>query len=155
MTIRWPRFLTPTNLSQIIKTQKNPITALQIFHSAKTLYPQYRHNGPVYATMVQILAASNLLPQLKSLLHQMKSEPCQFKDSIFATSIKAFANAGLSTMPSPSTTPYPSTIASTGLIPLTPFSRFSLLRGGSRVLTTCLWKVPSGMSSCRPALSMR
>ncbi|CAK8564167.1 unnamed protein product [Lathyrus sativus] len=48
MSIRWPRVLNPTQLSQIIRTQKNPLKALKIFNIAKSKYPKYSHNGPLF-----------------------------------------------------------------------------------------------------------
>ncbi|KAF6136236.1 hypothetical protein GIB67_001645 [Kingdonia uniflora] len=96
VVIRWPRFLTPTQLSQIIRNQNNPLTALQIFHYSKTKYPNYKHNGPVYTTMINILANSDRLSEMKSLLHEMKHDSsCQFNESIFVTAINAYSNAGL------------------------------------------------------------
>ncbi|KAM7279835.1 hypothetical protein ACFE04_006969 [Oxalis oulophora] len=93
--IRWPRFLTPTHLSQIISTQKNPLTALQIFNQAKDKYPQYRHNGPVFATMIDILANSGRVNEMREVINQMKEEFCPCKDSVFVTAIKTYASSGL------------------------------------------------------------
>ncbi|OVA14636.1 Pentatricopeptide repeat [Macleaya cordata] len=93
--IRWPRFLTPTQLSQIIRDQKNPLTALQIFNEATSRFPNYRHNGPVYSTIINTLANSGLLPQMKDVIHQMKQDSCECKDSIFTTAIKTYAKAGM------------------------------------------------------------
>ncbi|XVF68106.1 hypothetical protein PTKIN_Ptkin10aG0176500 [Pterospermum kingtungense] len=95
MSVRWPRILTPTHLSQIITTQKNPLTALQIFNQAKQKYPNYRHNGPVYATMINILGSSGRLSEMKQVINQMKDDSCGCKDSVFAGAIKTFASAGM------------------------------------------------------------
>ncbi|KAK0582921.1 hypothetical protein LWI29_031176 [Acer saccharum] len=95
MSVRWPRLLSPTHLSQIIKKQKNPLTALQYFNEAKIKYPNYRHNGPVYAIMIGILANSNRITEMKEVVNQMKEDSCECKDVVFATVIKTYANAGL------------------------------------------------------------
>ncbi|KAL5859446.1 hypothetical protein ACOSQ4_000742 [Xanthoceras sorbifolium] len=95
MSVRWPRLLTPTHLSQIIKKQKNPLTALRIFNEAKIKYPNYRHNGPVYANMIGILANSNRITEMKEVVNQMKEDTCECKDVVFATVIKTYASAGL------------------------------------------------------------
>ncbi|XP_071717089.1 pentatricopeptide repeat-containing protein At1g05600 [Rutidosis leptorrhynchoides] len=95
MNIRWPRVLTPTHLSQIIQNQKNPIKALHIFNEAKNKYPDYCHNGPVYATMINILSTSNLMVEMKQVINQMKEDSCQCQDSVFTTSIKAYAKSGM------------------------------------------------------------
>ncbi|KAK9279213.1 hypothetical protein L1049_012891 [Liquidambar formosana] len=95
MNIRWPRLLTPTHLSQIIRNQKNPSTALQIFNEAKFKYPNYRHNGPVYATIMDILGNSDRISEMKEVIDQMKEDSCECKDSVFASAIKTYARAGL------------------------------------------------------------
>ncbi|KAK8494925.1 hypothetical protein V6N12_033800 [Hibiscus sabdariffa] len=95
MIIRWPRILTPTQLSQIISTQKNPLTALQIFNQAQQKYPSYRHNGPVYATMINILGNSGRILEMKQVIDQMKDDSCECKDSVFVGAIKTFASAGM------------------------------------------------------------
>ncbi|XP_077243082.1 tetratricopeptide repeat (TPR)-like superfamily protein [Tasmannia lanceolata] len=95
MSFRWPRILTPSYLSQLIIHQKNPLTALQIFNSAKSKYPTYKHNGPIYATMIHILGTSNHFSEMKDIINQMKDDPCQCNDSVFANAIKTYAKAGL------------------------------------------------------------
>ncbi|KAJ4728027.1 putative Pentatricopeptide repeat-containing protein [Melia azedarach] len=95
MSVRWPRLLTPTHLSQIIQKQKNPLKALQIFKEANKKYPNYRHNGPVYASMIDILANTNRITEMKEVIDQMKEDSCECKDSVFATAIKTYARAGL------------------------------------------------------------
>ncbi|KAJ4965505.1 hypothetical protein NE237_017354 [Protea cynaroides] len=93
--MRWPRFLTPVNLSQLIRKQKNPLTAFQIFNEAKSRYPNYHHNGPVYAIMINILGNAGRFSELKDLIEQMKSESCESKDSVLANAIKIYAKADL------------------------------------------------------------
>ncbi|CAN6576955.1 unnamed protein product [Malus baccata var. baccata] len=95
MSIRWPRLLTPTHLSQIIRKQKNPLTALQIFTQVKSKYPNYRHNGPVYATMISILGNSGRIAEMKDVINTMKNDSCECKDAVFAIAIKTYAQAGL------------------------------------------------------------
>ncbi|XP_016649638.1 PREDICTED: pentatricopeptide repeat-containing protein At1g05600-like, partial [Prunus mume] len=95
MSIRWPRLLTPTHLSQIIRKQKNPLTALQIFSEAKCKYPNYRHNGPVYANMISILGNSGRINEMKEVINEMKNDSCECKDSVFVSVIKTYARAGL------------------------------------------------------------
>ncbi|KAI4352082.1 hypothetical protein L6164_006368 [Bauhinia variegata] len=95
MSVRWPRILTPTFLSQIIRLQKNPFKALQIFNEAKTTYPKYHHNGPVYATMINILGKNGLFIEMKDVIKQMREDSCECKDSVFVSAIKMYAEAGL------------------------------------------------------------
>ncbi|WCJ20735.1 Tetratricopeptide repeat (TPR)-like superfamily protein [Euphorbia peplus] len=95
MSVRWPRLLTPTHLSQIIRNQKNPLTALHIFKQANEKYPNYRHNGPVYATMIGVLGKSGKISEMQEVIDQMKHDSCECKDLVFATAIKTYARAGL------------------------------------------------------------
>ncbi|KAK4341769.1 hypothetical protein RND71_037585 [Anisodus tanguticus] len=95
MGIRWPRILTPKQLSQIIQSQKNPLKALQIFDEAKCKYPTYRHNGPVYGTMINILGRSGRTNEMKRIINQMKEDSCECHDSIFVNVIRSYAQAGL------------------------------------------------------------
>lgn len=95
VVIRWPRLLNPTQLSQIIRQQKNPLTALEIFNEAKTKYPTYRHNGSVYATMINILGSSGRLYEMNQVIEQMKQDSCECKDRVFASVFKTYAKAGV------------------------------------------------------------
>lgn len=95
MNVRWPRLLTPTHLSQLIRSQKNPSKALDLFNEAKTRYPSYRHNGPVYATMIRILGSSGRLTEMNEIVNQMKRDSCECQDSLFAGIIRTYADAGL------------------------------------------------------------
>ncbi|XP_043708211.1 pentatricopeptide repeat-containing protein At1g05600 [Telopea speciosissima] len=93
--MRWPGFLTPTHLSQLLQKQKNPLTAFRIFNEAKSRYPDYRHNGPVYSTMIDILGSSGRFSEMKELIEQMKDDSCESKDSVLANAIKTYAKAKL------------------------------------------------------------
>ena len=95
MNVTWPRLLTPTHLIQLIRKQKNPLSALQIFNEAKLRYPNYHHNGPVYATMINILGSSGRVTQMREMIDQMKKDSCECRDSVFAGAIKIYAEAGL------------------------------------------------------------
>uniref|UniRef100_A0A803LZS2 Pentatricopeptide repeat-containing protein n=1 Tax=Chenopodium quinoa TaxID=63459 RepID=A0A803LZS2_CHEQI len=95
MSVRWPRLLNPTQLAQIIRQQKNPFTALKIFNEAKAKYPNYRHNGAVYATMINILGSSGRFDEMKEVIEQMKGDSCECKDAVFAGIVKTYAKAGL------------------------------------------------------------
>lgn len=87
--------LTPTYLSQIIRTQKNPLKALHIFNEAKCRYPKYSHNGPAYATMITILGTSGRITEMRGVIEQMREDSCECKDSVFVSAIKTYAKAEL------------------------------------------------------------
>lgn len=95
MSVRWPRVLTPTLLSQILKKQKSPVTALRLFDQAKERFPSYNgHNGSVYATMINILGKSNRIPEMTHVIEKMKGDSCECKDAVFASVIRTFSRAG-------------------------------------------------------------
>lgn len=92
--VRWPRLLTPTQLCQMIRQQKNPLAALQIFDAARSRYPSYRHNGPAYATIVDVLGSAGRVAEMKGVIERMKQEPCECNDSVFAGIIRTYARLG-------------------------------------------------------------
>ncbi|KAG0490157.1 hypothetical protein HPP92_007020 [Vanilla planifolia] len=93
-SVRWPRVLNPNYLAQVIRQQKNPLTALHIFNTAPLRFPSYRHNSAVYSAMVDALS-SPLRPQhLLSLLHQMSLDSCPASDAIFSRAIITLNSAG-------------------------------------------------------------
>ncbi|XP_051150367.1 pentatricopeptide repeat-containing protein At1g05600 [Andrographis paniculata] len=95
MCVRWPRLLSPTHLSQLIRRQKNPLTALDLFNEAQTRYPSYRHNGPVYATMINILRSSGRIIEMKEVVNRMKEDLCPCRDSVIAGVIETYMDAGM------------------------------------------------------------
>ncbi|GMH00370.1 hypothetical protein Nepgr_002209 [Nepenthes gracilis] len=93
--VRWPRRLNPTQLSQLLNLQKNPMTALQIFNEAKSKYPSYKHNFSVYSAMINILGSQGLFSEMKEVINQMKEDSCECKDSLFVRIIKFYEKSGL------------------------------------------------------------
>ncbi|KAG4994912.1 hypothetical protein JHK86_031739 [Glycine max] len=61
----------------------------------KWRYPNYYHNGPVYATMISILGTLGRLNEMRDVIEQMKEDSCECKDSVFVSVIKTYANVGL------------------------------------------------------------
>lgn len=94
MPLRWPRLLNPTQLRQILQCQKNPVTALQIFREAKLKYPNYQHNGPVYATMISILGNAGRIREMSEVIEEMRADSCECKDKTFSAAIKTYAAHG-------------------------------------------------------------
>ncbi|KAK4756400.1 hypothetical protein SAY87_006527 [Trapa incisa] len=95
MSFRWPRLLNPTHLRQILQCQKNPLTALRIFREAKLKYPNYQHNGPVYASMISILGNAGRIHEMKEVIDEMKEDSCECKDKTFSVAIKTYNAHGL------------------------------------------------------------
>ncbi|KAL6985876.1 hypothetical protein U1Q18_019248 [Sarracenia purpurea var. burkii] len=97
MNIIWPRLPMLSHLIQLIRKQKNPLTALQIFNEAESKFPNYRHNGPVYATntMINLLGSLGRLVEMKEVISQMKEDSCECRDLVFASAIRSYAKAGL------------------------------------------------------------
>ncbi|CAL1369039.1 unnamed protein product [Linum trigynum] len=95
MSVRWPRVLNPTQLSQILRNQKNPLRAVELLEEARIKFPNYRHNGPVYATLIDVLGKSGKFKEMKEVIGKMRDDSCHCKDSVFANAIKTYAGAGL------------------------------------------------------------
>lgn len=95
MGVRWPRLLTPTQLAEILRQQKNPLTALRLFKEAEFKYPKYRHNGPVYGTMVNLLGSADRIDEMKEVIEKMKMDSCELKDEVFVCAIRTYARVGL------------------------------------------------------------
>ncbi|KAF3789411.1 Pentatricopeptide repeat-containing protein [Nymphaea thermarum] len=94
--VKWPRYLTPGNLTRLLKRQKNPLTALQIFSAAKTRFANYRHNAPIYATMITLLGSCGHLKEMGDVIEQMKDDFCVSKDSMFADVFRIYGKFGMS-----------------------------------------------------------
>ncbi|MQM01061.1 hypothetical protein Taro_033809 [Colocasia esculenta] len=92
--VRWPRLLTPTQLCQLIRQQKNPLDALHLFDAAPFRYPSYRHNGPAYAAIVDVLGSAGRLAEMMGVIEQMKRDSCQCNDSLFVGAIRTYARLG-------------------------------------------------------------
>uniref|UniRef100_A0A1D1YX39 Pentatricopeptide repeat-containing protein At1g05600 n=1 Tax=Anthurium amnicola TaxID=1678845 RepID=A0A1D1YX39_9ARAE len=93
--VRWPRLLTPTQLCQLIRQQKNPLAALQLFDAARSRYPSYRHNAPAYAAIIGVLGSAGRVPEMKRVIEQMKHEgSCQCSDAVLAGAVRAYARLG-------------------------------------------------------------
>lgn len=96
MRTTWPRVfnLIPSQLCQIVRSQKNPLEALRIFKEAKSKYPNYSHNGPAYATMIGILAKSGRITEMTHVINLMKEDSCECRDSVFTFAMKSYARVG-------------------------------------------------------------
>ena len=92
--VKWPRVLNPKQLCLMIKQQKNPLTALEIFDSACVRYPSYRHNNSSYAAIIDVLGSSGRVREMKSVIEQMKQEYCHFSDWVFSKIIRTYAKLG-------------------------------------------------------------
>lgn len=93
--VKWNKFATPAYVSHLIRTQKDPMSALRIFNAAAAHHPAYRHNGPIYALILDVLAASSCFHEMDLVLEQMKTDFCPCKDAVFAKAIRIYSQAGM------------------------------------------------------------
>ncbi|KAH1241373.1 Pentatricopeptide repeat-containing protein [Glycine max] len=66
------------------KNPKNPLKALNIFNEAKSRYPNYFHNDPIYATMINILRTLGRLSEMRDVIEQMRDDSCECNDYTYA-----------------------------------------------------------------------
>lgn len=64
------------------KNPKNPLKALNIFNEAKSRYPNYFHNDPIYATMINILRTLGRLSEMRDVIEQMRDDSCECNDYV-------------------------------------------------------------------------
>ncbi|KAJ3673814.1 hypothetical protein LUZ60_005806 [Juncus effusus] len=88
-TVQWPRVLSPAFLAQLIRRQRNPVSAVHLFLSAPSLFPSYRHNPHVVSSLFSVLlSAPSFHPLVPPLLLCPRSAP-PLPDSLFAEAISS------------------------------------------------------------------
>ncbi|KAJ6851580.1 putative pentatricopeptide repeat-containing protein [Iris pallida] len=96
-TVRWPRVLTPSHMVQLIKQQKNPLSALHLFNAATLLYPSsvYSHTSSVYSAIIDSLSSSpTATHHLPSLLRRMSLSSSPARDASFSRAILSLSRSG-------------------------------------------------------------
>ncbi|GAB2271876.1 Exocyst complex component S3A [Dionaea muscipula] len=80
-----------------LQLQKLRLNSLRSDHGdePKSKYPEYKHNGAVYATMINILGSSGHISQMEQVINQLKHDSCECKDTLFVSVIKTHSNSGL------------------------------------------------------------
>uniref|UniRef100_A0A1D1Y668 Pentatricopeptide repeat-containing protein At5g46100 n=1 Tax=Anthurium amnicola TaxID=1678845 RepID=A0A1D1Y668_9ARAE len=75
--VRWTKQISPAQVLQMIRAERDTRRALLIFDSATAEYPSgFRHDRHTFALMVARLAAANQLPPAEALLSRMRDEGC-------------------------------------------------------------------------------
>lgn len=87
---RKPRFITHERAIDLIKHEKDPQRALEIFNKVSE-QKGFSHNNATYATILQRLAKSKKFNAVDAILRQMKYEPCRFHEGIFINLMKHFS----------------------------------------------------------------
>lgn len=86
------KFLSHEYTINLIKLEKNPQRALEIFNRV-TEQKGFNHNNATYAAMFHKLACSKKFQAVDALLTQMTYETCKFHEGIFVNLMKHFSKS--------------------------------------------------------------
>lgn len=89
----WPRHPSPKRIGRLIRSQRDPQTALAIFHHAANFTPNFSHNYDSYLALVERLARSRHLDPIPSVLSSLRASRLRCGEQLFITLIKAYATA--------------------------------------------------------------
>lgn len=84
------RFMSHERVIELIKREKDPQRALDIFNKASE-QKGFIHNNATYATILHKLAKSKKFKAVDGILYQMKYEPCKFHEGVFINLMKHFS----------------------------------------------------------------
>ncbi|KAJ8762532.1 hypothetical protein K2173_007971 [Erythroxylum novogranatense] len=93
-TQRKTKFITHECAINLIKREKDPQHALQIFNRVGE-QKGFNHNHATYSIMLHKLAQAKKFKAVDALLHQMTYETCKFHESIFLILMKHFSKSRL------------------------------------------------------------
>ncbi|MBA0757737.1 hypothetical protein Gotri_020805 [Gossypium trilobum] len=91
---RKPKFISHETAINLIKREKDPQRALQIFNKVSR-QKGFTHNSATYGTILHKLAQSKKFQAVDSLLRQMSYETCRFHEGIFLNLMKHFSRFSL------------------------------------------------------------
>lgn len=89
--IKWSKQITPSQVQQLIRAERDVQKAVLIFDSATAEYSNgFRHDHNTFGLMVARLASANQFRSAEELLNRMKEEKCNFTDEIFLSICRAY-----------------------------------------------------------------
>ena len=91
---RKSKFITHASTVDLIKRQKDPEHALEIFNRAAE-QKGFSHNNSTYAVILHKLAQCKRFRAVDRVLHQMTYETCKFNEGIFINLMKHFSKSSM------------------------------------------------------------
>ncbi|XP_059636379.1 pentatricopeptide repeat-containing protein At5g18475 [Cornus florida] len=93
-TQRKPKFISHESATNLIKRERDPQRALEIFNLVSD-QKGFNHNNATYATILHKLAQFRKFQAIDAILHQMTYETCKYHEGIFLNLMKHFSKASL------------------------------------------------------------
>ncbi|KAL3646694.1 hypothetical protein CASFOL_009238 [Castilleja foliolosa] len=91
---RKTKYISHDSVITLIKQEKNPELALQLFNKAST-QKGFHHNHSTYAIILNKLAQYKKYHSLDDVLHRMTYETCKFQEGIFLNLMKEFSKSSM------------------------------------------------------------
>ncbi|PON67224.1 Tetratricopeptide-like helical domain containing protein [Parasponia andersonii] len=88
---KWSKNITPSQVEQLIRAEKDVQKAILIFDSATAEYTNgFRHDHNTFGLMISRLVSANQFRSAEALLGRMKEEKCDVKEDIFLSICRAY-----------------------------------------------------------------
>ncbi|XP_068657877.1 pentatricopeptide repeat-containing protein At5g46100-like isoform X2 [Aristolochia californica] len=93
-SIRWSKKITPCQVQQLIRAERDVKRALLVFDAATAEYVNgFKHDHTTYGLIISRLASANQFRSAEMLLYRMKEEECKITENIFLSICKAYSQA--------------------------------------------------------------
>ncbi|GLT71875.1 hypothetical protein SLA2020_438620 [Shorea laevis] len=88
---KWSKQITPSQVEQLIRAERDVKKAILIFDSATAEYANgFQHNHNTFGIMISKLVSANQFSPAEELLNRMKEEKCSITEDIFLSICRAF-----------------------------------------------------------------
>ncbi|XP_031286833.1 pentatricopeptide repeat-containing protein At5g46100-like [Pistacia vera] len=89
--LKWSKQITPAQVVQLIRAEKDVNKALVIFDSATAEYANgFKHDEATFGLMISRLVSANHFKQAEDLLDRMKKESCNIKENILLSICRGY-----------------------------------------------------------------
>ncbi|KAG9445825.1 hypothetical protein H6P81_011953 [Aristolochia fimbriata] len=93
-SIRWSKKITPCQVLQLIRAERDVKRALMVFDAATAEHANgFKHDHTTYRLIISRLASANQFRSAEMLLNRMKEEECTITEDIFLSICKAYGQA--------------------------------------------------------------
>ncbi|KAJ0018944.1 hypothetical protein Pint_10511 [Pistacia integerrima] len=89
--LKWSKQITPAQVVQLIRAEKDVNKALVIFDSATAEYANgFKHDEATFGLMISRLVSANHFKQAEDLLDRMKKESCNIKENVLLSICRGY-----------------------------------------------------------------